>query len=109
MHKLKGKSTLKFIFDMLLGLTSWVEWCMLPELVRFCEELQARLCAEGDPAHGKWSVNREAECILSTDASDIAYLRLASSSWTQWHRRVGGVGNTASWRHGAAPYITKYL
>ena len=39
-----------------------------PELVRFCEELQARLCAEGDPAHGEWSVNREAECILSTDA-----------------------------------------
>ena len=44
-----------------------------PELVRFCEKLQARLCAEGDPAHGEWSVNREAECILSMDASNIAY------------------------------------
>ena len=46
---------------------------MPPELIGFYEELQARHRPEGDPVHGEWSVNREAECILSTNASDIAY------------------------------------
>ena len=44
-----------------------------PELVCFCEELQARLHTEGDPEHGEWCINREAECVLSADASDIAF------------------------------------
>ena len=51
-----------FLKQMAAPYAKWDE-PLPPELVCFCEELQTRLRAEGDPAHGEWSVNREAECI----------------------------------------------
>ena len=66
------RPTCSFLKWMVAPNTKWDE-ALPPELDRFCEELQAHLRAEGDPEHGEWCIYREAGCVLSTDASDIAY------------------------------------